>query len=501
MMTTRFLKYIPVLSLAVVFAGCKKYLDINDTPNNPLQVQPAQLLSAGLSGTAFASAGDLNRFGSVTMDYFTGTGGSPQGWDIYNTNGADFGNQWRFDLYGGALVSYKKMITRADELNSKAYSGIGKIMLGYTFAFTTDIWGDIPYSQALKGDEYPTEGNTVLQPRVDKQEDIYKGNSSLGIQSLFDLVREGIADLDASSALVPSTKDDLVYGGSLANWRRAGYTVLLKLALQISKREPALAATVINEVVQKDYIKNNSQNLGVKFGNVVGSQSPLWYLINQSSFRDEMIVSTRYVDLLQGLNDPRLPRWVKRACDTCSNYVTLDNGYRGTLPSPTTRWARWTEVITGSNGVGPVRLLTNAQRAFILAEAALTIPGVSIPASNADALYKEGITASMMDAGLDTSVINPYFRNYPANVTLSGSVEEQVEQIITQKYIALTGNPLEAWNDYRRTGYPALEPHQGGVGIDGNRPVRAQYINQEVARNPNFTPTPLPNERVWWDVN
>ncbi len=498
-MTTRLLKYIPVLSLAAVFASCEKYLDINDTPNNPLEVQPAQLLSTGLAGTAFASAGDLNRFGSVTMDYFTGTGGSPSGWDIYNTNGADFGNQWRFDLYGGSMVAYKDMIDRADELESKTYSGIGKIMLGYTFAFTTDIWGDIPYSDALKGRDYPTEGNSVLQPRIDKQEDIYKGNSGLGIKSLFDLVREGIADLDASSALKPGSRDDLAYGGSAANWKKAGYTLLLKLAIQISKREPALAATVINEVLQQnDYIKENSQNLGIKFGNVVGSQSPLYYLIYQSSFRDEMIVSTRYVNLLTGLNDPRLTRWVTRPN---GNFVTLDNGYRGTLPSPTSTWSRWSTVVVGADGIGPVRLLTNAQRAFILAEAALTLPGLSLPASQADALYKEGIRASMLDAGVEDATITAYFANNPAVVTLSGTTEQQVEQIITQKYIALTGNPLEAWNDYRRTGYPALQGHQGGIGIDGNRPVRAQYIDQEVARNPNFSPAPLPNVKVWWDVN
>ncbi len=495
-MTTRLLKYIPIVLLVVAATGCKKYLDVNDTPNNPLEVQPAQLLASGLSGTAFAGAGDMNRFGQVIMDYHTGAAGSPSTWDIYNTNGADFGNQWRFDLYGGSLVAYKDMIDRADELASKAYSGVGKIMLGYTFGFTTDIWGDIPYSQALKGRDYPVEGNTVLQPRLDKQEDIYKGNASLGIQGLFDLVREGIADLDATSALKPGTKDDLIYGGNLANWKKAGYTLLMKLALQISKREPALAATVINQALAADYIKTNAENMGVKFGNVVGSQSPLFYLINVSSFRDEMLISTRYVTRLQALNDPRLDRWVTKPS---GSFVTLDNGYRGSIPTTTT-FSRLSTVITGQDGIGPVRLLTNAQRAFILAEAALTL-NISIPSTDADALYKEGIRASMLDAGLDNATIDAYFAANGTVVTLAGTVAEKVEQIITQKYIALTGNPLEAWNDYRRTGYPVMAEHQNAVGIDGKRPVRAQYIDQEVARNPNFSPAPLPNVKVWWDVD
>ncbi|MEX2233422.1 MAG: SusD/RagB family nutrient-binding outer membrane lipoprotein [Cyclobacteriaceae bacterium] len=73
--------------------------------------------------------------------------------------------------------------------------------------------------------------------------------------------------------------------------------------------------------------------------------------------------------------------------------------------------------------------------------------------------------------------------------------------MITQKYIASTGNGLEAWNDWRRTGYPDLPTHQNAVGVDGTRPVRAQYIDQEVARNPGFSPVRQPNEKVWWDVD
>lgn len=479
----RFLFALAVVTLA---GGCSDFLDINDTPNNPLSVPPSTLLPTGLAGTAFANANDLNKFSSVTIDYLAGANNAPAVWDVYNTTGADFNNQWSFEIYFGALIAYKKMIEAAELVDSRSYQGIGKIMTAYTFGLATDIWGDVPYSEALLGD-----ANT--QPRLDAQEDIYKGNAALGIQSLFDLVREGLADLEATSLVNPGD-DDLVYGGDIDNWKRAGNTLLLKFALQISEREPALAASVINEVVAaNEFIIDNSQNLGVNFGAEVGSQSPIYTYTYVSAFRDDLIMSTRYVNLLQSLNDPRLPIFVTAPT---GSYVTMDNGFAGTRPTPSTTWSRWSEVITGPDGVGPVRLITNAQRAFILAEAALRLPGISIP-KTAQEYYDEGITASMTEAGVSAGDIATYLA---ANV-LVGTEAEQLEQIITQKYIAQTGNGLEAWNDWRRTGFPTLTEHQNAVGIDGTRPKRAVYINNEISRNPNFPTNIFQDTPVWWDIN
>ncbi len=493
----KYLKHILFLALSFTTLSCGDFLDVNDNPNNPLEVSPAASLPAGLAGSAFANANELNRFSSVIMNYLSGAGGSPAAYDIYNTNGADFGNQWRFEIYGGALVTYKRMIEAAETANAEAYSGIGKIMTAYTFSIATDVWGDVPYSQALLGLE-------STQPRIDKQEDIYKGNPQLGIQSLFDLVREGLAELDSQSTSMPAT-DDIVYSGNLENWKRAGNTLLLKLALQISKKEPILADTIISQVLARNlYITNNNQNLAVKFGASVGSQSPIHTYTNVSLFRDDLIASTRYINLLKTLNDPRLRQFITFPVDKIGDADTvrsIENGFAGTRPQPPANWSRWNTAITGSNGIGPVRLITNAQRAFILAEAALTL-GITLPnGQTTESLFQEGIRASMIEAGILADDITSYFTNNAAVVTLSGTQEEQLEKIITQKYIALTGNGLEAWNDWRRTGYPKLNPNLNAVGIDGTRPVRAQYIDQEVSRNPAFTPVKLPNERVWWDVD
>lgn len=489
-MITNFWKTCLVFTSLLGLASCSQYLDVNTTPNNPTAVPPAVLLPTVVAGSAFANANELNRFGEVVIQHLAGAGNNPANYDIYQTNGADFGNQWRFELYGGALINSQKLIEAATPTNSRAYTGIAKIMKAYAFSLATDIWGDVPYSQALQGDAAP-------QPRRDNQQDIYQGNSGAGIQSLFDLVREGLSDLDAATATGytgtrPAT-DDIVYGGDLNRWKQAGNTLLLKFAATVSVVNPTLATTVINEVLTRNvYIKANTSDLNVPFGASVGSQDPRYSYSFVTNFSTDLILSTRFLTLLQTNNDPRLPLYFT---SPAGRYVTIDNGFRGVLPTPVSSWSKYGPAIVGANGVGPVRLLTNFQRAFILAEAALRLgtPG------DAQALYTEGITASMTLAGLTAAQITAYLTANPTIATLSGTNEQRIAQIIQQKYIALTGNGIEAWNDYRRTGYPVLQQSQNAAGIDGTRPVRAVYINEEVQRNPNFpNPSPQSNVRVWW---
>ena len=318
----------------------------------------------------------------------------------------------------------------------------------------------------------------------------------MAIQSLFDLVKEGLADLEIDGVTAPGS-DDIVYGGNIDNWKKAGNTLLLKLAMQISRIDPVKAKTIIDEVLSNGvYIKDNSENFAVKFGAQIGSQNPIWTYTNNSLFEDDQLISTRFLTKLQSLEDPRLPLFVSRPT---GEYVTIDNGFRGTSPPPANR-SKFNSYVAGVNGEGPMRLLTNWQRAFILAEAVVRLG----TAGDAQVLFQEGIRSSMAAAGVSEEDVNSYFANHQDVVTLSGSDEQKIEKIINQKYISLFGNGLEQWNDWRRTGYPVLAQHQNAVGIDGTRPVRAVYVDQELQRNPNFPQggnLPQSNIKVWWDID
>jgi hypothetical protein len=143
-------------------------------------------------------------------------------------------------------------------------------------------------------------------------------------------------------------------------------------------------------------------------------------------------------------------------------------------------------------------MLTNFQTKFILAEAALVLNS----GENAQTRFTEAITASMTKAGVAAATITAYLAN-PANrpyVTLAGTVEQQRNQIITQKWIALLGNGYEAWNDYRRTGYPRLAPVDNPSADSPVIPQRLFYTLTEISSNGNNVPNPRPNitERVWW---
>jgi hypothetical protein len=474
-----------VTMIAAVSCSKNKFLDVNDNPNNPTVVPPKVLLPATTIGIAFTNGNELGRVASLMVQHNAGVANQAANFDIYNLDGS-FDNSWDFEIYSNVLSDLRSLIA-STEATSPVYSGIAKIQMAYIFSIATDLWGDVPYSEAGYGLKF-------INPRFDLQQDIYQGNSAKGITSLFDLVKSGLADLDKTSVLTPAA-DDLVYGGNTASWKRAGNTLLLKFAMQISNANPTLAKTTIEQVITgNNYINSNAQDLEVPFGANVGSQSPLFSFNNVNRATDQML-SARFLALMTAQND--LVRLSKLYTSPTGAFVAFENG-NAIIPPPAATRSKYNSFVTGPDATGRylVRLLSNSQRAFILAEAALILgtPG------NANDLYQEGIRAHMTKCGMTTTEINAYFTANPTIVTLSGSTEDQRRQIITQKYISFVTNPIEAYNDYRRTGYPVLQVALNSAGDDpATIPKRYPYTPNERARNPNSPkPRPLMNVKVWW---
>src|SRR6266478_6431287 len=153
--------------LLITFASCKKYLAVNISPNNPPNVPVTTILPTTTIGLAFANSNDLDRATSALVQHIAGVANQTQAYDIYNLDGA-FDNQWNGEIYGNTLNDLQILIDQYAS-TSPAYSGIAKLEMAYVYSLATDIWGEVPYSQAAQGLKFTA-------PRFDKQEDIYQGN-------------------------------------------------------------------------------------------------------------------------------------------------------------------------------------------------------------------------------------------------------------------------------------------------------------------------------------
>jgi hypothetical protein len=476
-------KLLIFILIVMVFASCKKFIDVNQTPNNPTAVPAATILPAITIDIAFANSNDLCRATSALVQHIAGVANQTAAYDVYNLDGA-FDNQWNGEIYGTAIDNAVILINQY-AATSPAYSGIAKLEMAYAFSVATDLWGDIPYSQAGMGLKFET-------PRFDKVQDIYQGNSSLGITGLIDLVKSGLADLDKTSAFKP-TKDDIVYAGDLTKWKRMGNTLLLKFAIMLTNSNPTTAKQVISDVLTgNNFINANNLDFEVPFGSTVGNQNAI-YSFNYVNRTGDQMLSLRLLNLIKNLNDTvRLAKFFTKPSGA---FVAFDNGSLAVAPALATR-SQYGSYLIGTTGNAPIRLLTNFQVNFILAEAALVLGTTGDP----NAYYQAGITASMQKIGMTATEITNYFTTNPTVVTLSGTPAQMLQQIITQKYIAWIGNGIEAFDDYRRTGYPALAIVNNPSGDNPNViPTRLPYTPAELARNPNApNPRPKTDVKLWW---
>ncbi len=478
-------KLIRILIIAPILFSCDKFIDVNQNPNNPTAVPPSTILPTTTVGMAFANSNALGQATAVLVQYSAGAANQPLQYDRFDLDNL-LDNQWSGEIYGNTLNDLQILITQ-NQTDNPVYAGVAKIEKAYVISMATDLWGDVPYSEAGRGLEF-------AQPRFDKQEDIYQGNASLGIQSLFDLVKEGMADLDKASTLKPGN-DDLIYKGDVAKWKRAGNTLLLKFAMQISKKNPTLAKSTIESVLTgNNYINANNLDFEVPFGTAQGNQNP-HYSYNNVNRPGDIMLSSRFLALSRTLNDT--VRLAKFYTKPTGNFVAIENGIAVNItpPGQATR-SKYNVYVTGTSGEAPIRLLTNFQVQFILAEAALILGTPGDP----NVYYQAGIRASMQKAGMTTAEIDNYFTTNPTVVTLSGTTDQKRQQILIQKYIAWVGNSIETYNDWRRTEYPPLPLPQNPVGDNPNvTPQRLPYTPNELTRNPNApNPRPHTDVKVWW---
>ena len=210
-----------VTLVLILFSSCEKWLDINEDPNNPTSVPVSQLFSTvevDLAGSMGASIGGLSGYTSAMVHQMFQRGGTHQ---FYDLQGADFEvlTPWNI-MYSRLLTDVREIIAQgtADEGNEDwHYVGIVQIIKAYVFCTLVDIWGDVPFEEA-------NQGAALRMPAYDNGQSIYP--------QLFQLIDEGITNLEKTSNLSPGT-DDIIYQGDLDKWIKFAKTLKLKLYNQI----------------------------------------------------------------------------------------------------------------------------------------------------------------------------------------------------------------------------------------------------------------------------
>lgn len=454
------IRYTLLFAYIAMLTSCQKdFGDVNVNPNQPSDVPVNMILPSAQASLAYTLHGDIARYNAVFTQNVTGADRQFAAYNIYVFNEDDFNNLWN-NMYAGNMADLKRIIEKTADGKNNAYRGIAKIMMAYSLMTVTDLFGDVPYREAFQGNDNTT-------PAYDKQQDIYT-------IILPDLLNTGIADLDNTTYdfLAPGA-DDLIYHGNLDKWKQFAHSIAARAAIHTSKIDPTAAANAALAAINAGAMLSSFDDAQFNFG--VTYQSPWFQYIDQradisySSLDYYYGLGCFHTDYLQSTNDPRFSKMI----DVNGDY------YAPGFPSA---------FYMADNAAVP--LMTFCEQKFIEAEANLIL-GNDAAAQTA---LNDAVDASMGKLGVDSSDAAAYKL---ANVVWSGSYQDKLGLIMTQKYVANYLQP-ESYNDWRRTGYPALQPN---VGATTDIPRRYIYPTNERQNNPNSvnTGSSLFSPRLWWD--
>lgn len=512
MKRNNWLQYIWVLSLAAALSACDKdFEEINTNPNASTKPNPDYLFSQSLLRGNYVY--DRNYFytsylncGMFVQHFatFKEAAGAGVG-DKYGANDFYQGFYFRY-IYNNVLNTLGEALRalKPEEVNKIAMARIWRVLLVQRI---TDIYGDVPYKEAVKGF---TEG--VYSPAYDPQADIYA--------DLLKELEEAIQSLDAAKPSFGNA--DLVFKGNVDQWKKFGYSLMLRVAMRLTKRDAAMAKTWAQKAIQGGVILLPADNAVMKYSNgpQIYNNNPVAYeLVGQDYTPNAKGIdnteggkySKTFIDFLKSRNDPRLPvlavTWKAGEPDTTA---TSAQGLPNGLSSRPANFNTYSEPNPALllQYAAPLLILTNAETNLLLSEAVLR----GWASGNAADYYRKGIENNMQNwalFGAGGVIAGDKINAYTAANALNtaGSFDEQMNQIHSQLWIALLLDEQEAYANWRRTGYPELTPvNFPGNATGGTVPRRFRYSQPEQGMNSNNYNAAVARQgpdllttRVWWD--
>jgi hypothetical protein len=529
--------FVASVSIALIGSGCKKnFVSINTNPNAvPGSVENyaslftnAELVTSGNSdANAYEDWRGNLIYASCMIQHLSSTTGYWDG-DKYFDDAGYLSAYWDQD-YGpqasgtnnentnsAPVTNLVDVVynTRNDASQVNLYN-IARIFKVYLFQRLTDMYGDIPYFQAGLG-----YISGITEPVYDKQQAIYT--------DMLNQLDSAAAALN-SSAATPGAAD-LIYGGNVAQWQKFAYSEMVRIAMRLSKVDPATAQTWVQKAVAGGTFASNADNAilihqaaapngaGAQVSN--GSGAVLG-LIDPTAAH----LSNTFVNFLNSTGDPRLPYLGTIIADatvatdmgdtTTADQLGQPNGYdlnggatdiskAPGYPGSQNKYS-YVNRYTFARNNAPTFFLTYSETELLLAEAAQRGWITGTPAAT---YYANGVTAAMemlglqAGAGPSTAQVTAYVA---ANPLVSGS---ELQMINDQYWVASFMDETESWANWRRSGYPALTPvDYFGNATGGTIPRRYTYSTVEAATNTanyNAAASILTNgdkmtSRVWWD--
>ena len=404
--------------------------------------------------------------------------------DFYNYGAAasdDIWDRW----FVGALTNIQEMIRLTeDDPGDVNRLAVARIWKAYLYHRITDLWGDVPYSEALQANT----DDILLSPKYDRQEAIYA-----------DLLNEL---KEAAESFDPTLEDvglaDPLFGGDIISWQRFANSLRLRLAIRISNADPSLARQHGEEVINSGLLIS-SEAESARFPHDANNASSIFMLFNTLVDDDPVIhyyPSEFFINMLEDNDDPRLSVFSDPTEESqifgMDDFVGVPNlslnteleNFNPFNTSPVD--TRFYEEAKESNTLG------YAEVCFLQAEAAMLGWGGS-----AQERYEAGVTASMSYFGIDQSEITDYLAN-------AGAFDGTLEQIITQKWITFQyTDGFEPFAEYRRTGFPKIVDENGTVIDPNSFPQRLPYPASEILFN-NENVTSVGEgindlySKVWW---
>lgn len=471
------------IGIAITFAlsSCSDYLDINDNPNNAISVQPELILPGAIVTTASSQVA-YNTYGGSLVGYVANAGGF-----------SGFGNFLTYDFVPGTysqwgtydnLLDYKYVIDGSQSDPSLQYFwAAAEVLSVYQFHKLVDQHGDIPYSEAL-------QGKVNYAPKYDEAPAIYL--------KLIERLNQAIElfSADGSTFKALSADSDPLFNGNIEQWKRFANTLKLRLLIRVSNVD-SFKAEVNREFGNLDlnigFLTNDAI---VNPGYVKDRPNPTWSTWGYNTSGNAVATSRIPTFYIYGyydgnkLNDEWRGAIIFNDFGNVSRPTPLNQlGNENGNPSVRSGYSTWytgirasASSITDALGVvkGPTQgqpIFLAAESYFLQAEAQL----LGLLGGDLNTSFEQGIKASFRylytdvnntlatDKNVETDFASYQAANpnsYLVNISKATSQSEKLEAIITQKYIAfnqIAGE--EAWNDYRRTGFPRTVP-SGGKYVD-----------------------------------